>query len=137
MDFLFCLQDRLLEEQKSVLKQIHDERTALAEERASFNMTRHLVTEESNRLANRNMRSELEVESTVKAINSEKERLNEWQQDLQKEKSRLEAERLQLRQDRETLRADEQQLENLALNVKQRSQEVSEITNVSSATKRH
>ena len=98
-------------------------------------MTRHLVTEESNRLANRNMRSELEVESTVKAINSEKERLNEWQQDLQKEKSRLEAERLQLRQDRDTLRADEQQLENLALNVKQRSQEVSEITNVSTATK--
>ena len=63
-----------MEEQKVVLGQIADERRSLAEERASFNITRHLATEESTRFANRNMRSELEVESTVKAINSEKVR---------------------------------------------------------------
>ena len=66
------LQDRLLEEQKSVLQQIHDERTSLADERAQFNMTRQLVNDESQRVTSRNMRSEIEVESTVKAINNEK-----------------------------------------------------------------
>ena len=63
-----------------------------------------------------------------------KERLNEWKQDLVKEKNRLDLEREQLKQDRASLRADEQQLESLALNVKQRSQEISDITNVRAAS---
>ena len=63
-----------------------------------------------------------------------KERLNEWKQDLVKEKNRLDLEREQLKEDRASLRADEQQLESLALNVKQRSQEISDITNVRAAS---
>ena len=55
-----------------MLQQIHDERTSLADERAQFNMTRQLVNDESQRVTSRNMRSEIEVESTVKAINNEK-----------------------------------------------------------------
>ena len=63
-----------MDEQKSVLQQIHDERTSLAEERAKFNMTRQLANDESQRVTSRNVRSEIEVESTVKAINNEKVR---------------------------------------------------------------
>ena len=69
------LQDRLLEEQKSVLQQIHDERTALAEERAQFKVTQQVTLDENTRLNSRNTRAEIEVESTVKAINNEKVRI--------------------------------------------------------------
>ena len=71
------LQDRLLDEQQSILSQLHEERRALAEERAKFEVSQRLATEQTHRENAKSVRAEVEVESTVRALNEEKSRLIE------------------------------------------------------------
>ena len=73
------------------------------------------------------------MESSIRIINEERARLEKRAEELRKDREQLLAERGLMENERQGLHAERQRLEQVALQVKQRSQDIDDMCNVSVA----
>ncbi|KFO93205.1 Fas-binding factor 1, partial [Buceros rhinoceros silvestris] len=122
----------LLEEQQSVMQMCSEEQRKLAAEWAEFRTQQQLFKEQMECERNRALRMESEREGTIKSLAKE-------QAELKKRARELKAKEEQLARDRELLdeawwelRLEKQKVNEAALHVRQREEEVKSVSKLSS-----
>ncbi|XP_060076077.1 fas-binding factor 1 homolog [Ylistrum balloti] len=119
--------ETLLEDEKSLLSQLHRERQSLAEERMQFNVTQQIQKDETEQYTMKLAHAKAEYEATMKAISGEKNKMYERRQELQTIEDRVRDEQRKLERDEDRWRSKQEDFEETAATLKAKSEEVDEM----------
>ncbi|OWF53323.1 fas-binding factor 1-like [Mizuhopecten yessoensis] len=119
--------ESLLEDEKSLLSQLHRERQSLAEERMQFNVTQQIQKDETEQYTMKLAHAKAEYEATMKAISGEKNKMFERRQELQGIEDRVREEQRKLEREEDRWRGKQEDFEETAATLKAKSEEVDEM----------
>ncbi|XP_069124222.1 fas-binding factor 1 homolog isoform X2 [Argopecten irradians] len=119
--------ESLLEDEKSLLSQLHRERQSLAEERMQFNVAQQIQKDETEQYTMKLAHAKAEYEATMKAISQEKNKMYERRQELQGIEDRVREEQRKLEREEDRWRGKQEDFEETAATLKAKSEEVDEM----------
>ncbi|XP_033736797.1 fas-binding factor 1-like [Pecten maximus] len=119
--------ESLLEDEKSLLSQLHRERQSLAEERMQFNVSQQIQKDETEQYTMKLAHAKAEYEATMKAISGEKNKMYERRQELQAIEDRVREEQRKLEREEDRWRGKQEDFEETAATLKAKSEEVDEM----------
>ncbi|XP_014663523.1 PREDICTED: fas-binding factor 1-like isoform X2 [Priapulus caudatus] len=119
--------DALLEEQKTILTQLYDERRSMANERTQLSSSQGLLPGGQHELAIKSIKSQAEHEAVLSDIARQKQELIAKADVLERETERLNDEKRQIQQQKRHLEEEQRKLENLSEGIKKRSEEIEEL----------